>query len=52
MKRALAITAALLAIVSSVACVESSAEEARETTGADPQSGRNKIVYYGCGSCH
>jgi cytochrome c2 len=52
MKRAIAIMAALLAMVVAVACVESSAEQARETTGADPQSGRNKIAYYGCGSCH
>lgn len=52
MKRAIAITAALLAMVAMIACVESSAEQARETTGADPQSGRNKIAYYGCGSCH
>ena len=26
--------------------------KAAALTGGDPHSGRNKIAYYGCGSCH
>ena len=26
--------------------------QAAELTGGNPKSGKNKIAYYGCGSCH
>ena len=26
--------------------------QAAEITGGNPKSGKNKIAYYGCGSCH
>lgn len=52
MKRMIAVAAAGLLFSTVIGCIESRATQAKETTGADPQSGRNKIAYYGCGSCH
>lgn len=52
MKRLIAIAAAAILLSTATGCIESNVTQAKEATGADPQSGRNKIAYYGCGSCH
>lgn len=40
------------AMLASMACSDARAREAAAITGGNPWSGKNKIQYYGCGSCH
>ncbi len=45
--------AAILAVWALAGCSNRSrTAQASAITGGDPHSGRNKIMYYGCGSCH
>ena len=44
---------AILAVLATTGCSNRSrAVQAAEITGGNPKSGKNKIAYYGCGSCH
>lgn len=50
MKWILALAAMLGCVCTS--CTDASVQAAASNPGGDPFSGKDKIAYYGCGSCH
>jgi cytochrome c len=53
MKRRLAILLMTAVALAFVACEEDkTVKRASELTGGNPEQGRAKIEYYGCGACH
>ena len=51
MKWILALGAVILSC-SCISCSNSQVQAASSTAGGDPIRGKDKIAYYGCGSCH